>query len=191
MSSNNTQRIISQGSKKNYLTIFLDYLSPNAATQGGVIRSQYVPQQRTSTYVGTKTGSGRIISTGVRASTNVNRPTGSTYVTGQPRVISTGTGNVKYSPSRNCKIKILTVLDKSSYVPSTNYAPISGVGTSNGDLIRRINEESRKRSQAENDKNRFQNDLESEKRKNVEKFNEIQKLKNENARMQAELKRVA
>jgi hypothetical protein len=34
-------------------------------------------------------------------------------------------------------------------------------------------------------------DLESEKRKNVEKFNELQKLRNENARMQAEMQRVA
>jgi uncharacterized protein involved in exopolysaccharide biosynthesis len=65
------------------------------------------------------------------------------------------------------------------------------MGTSNGDLIRRINEESRKRSAAENERNRLQNDLETERRANVEKFNEIQKLRNENSRMQAEMKRVA
>jgi hypothetical protein len=65
------------------------------------------------------------------------------------------------------------------------------LGTGNGDLVRRINEESRKRTQAENDKTRLANDLETEKRSNVQKFNEIQRLKNENARMEAELKRVA
>lgn len=65
------------------------------------------------------------------------------------------------------------------------------MGTGNGDLVRRINEESRKRTQAENDKTRLANDLETEKRSNVQKFNEIQRLKNENARMEAELKRVA
>jgi hypothetical protein len=97
----------------------------------------------------------------------------------------------------NVKIEnsfIYHFLDQSTYMPSHTSNPITtfdSLGTNNNDLIRRVNEESRKRVEAENEKNRFQSDLETEKRKNVEKFNEIQKLKQENQLMQSEMKRVA
>lgn len=57
--------------------------------------------------------------------------------------------------------------------------------------MRRINEETRKRTDAETEKNQLRNDLDAEKRKNVERFNENQDLRNQNERMKAELQRVA
>lgn len=62
---------------------------------------------------------------------------------------------------------------------------MTGEGTT--DLVRRINEETRRRTEVENDKNRLYSDLEMEKRKNVDRFRQNQDLAIQNERMKAEL----
>jgi hypothetical protein len=106
-------------------------------------------------------------------------------VSSPTRVISGGvmSGGLVSSPSRNCKHHNSNLTDHSTYVGPAIVSPAiySGShlalgGENTTDLVRRINEETRRRSDMENDKNRLYSDLELEKRKNVDRFHQNQDL---------------